>query len=176
MGTMPIVNRTYRHVERGWLEEYLAPRYPEQKIQFEVRLTRVDPEVIARQQGKVSGRFGAAILAKLDALIELPDRFDLWEAKQYAGFTAISQLQQYAFVWPRSFEGKRGALKPLTLHLLASHHNRAIEEYAAAHHIEVAVFLPQWLRDHQMAVQAEGLARRNAIAEKIDAEKRGPQQ
>ena len=159
---MPVVNRTYRHVERQWLTEFLTQFRAGAKVEYEKKLTRPDPVGRAAMSGTTKPRAAAVIIAKLDAFIALPDHVEIWEAKQYPYFAAVSQLLQYAQTWPHSSEVKGFESLPVELHLLASHDNATVRNSAAANGVEWAQYLPDWLRVHQLQVQREGADRRAA--------------
>ena len=75
----------------------------------------------------------------------------------------------YRDLLPRSYEGKYQVTKPTRLFALSSHSRREIREACTAANIEYHVYLPEWLREHQIEVEALGAARRRQFAEEAAA-------
>jgi len=171
---MPATNRSYRAVERQWLNEYLALRHPGVRVQNEYRLHYDNPSAIARGPAvSPTGQEGSTI-ARLDALLEFPDHIEIWEASQWLHFGQLSKAEHYKKLLPETFEGKTYIHKLVTWHLLASHARRAIHEAAQASGFEYVVYLPQWLRDHQTIVEEEGAARRASFAQRLGPPSENP--
>jgi hypothetical protein len=163
---MPTTNRSYRAVERMWLNEYLASRYPGVRIQNEYRLHYENPSAVGRGPGgSPTGQEGATI-ARLDALLELTSEVAIWEASQWLHFGQLAKAEHYKALLPETWEGRTLIHKPVTWHLLASHGRRAIQQAAAASGFEYVVFLPSWLEAHQTEVEAAGQARRLSFQER----------
>lgn len=163
----PLINRTYRHVEQRWLAEFLGARYPRARVFYEKKLTVPIHPYSAEAGGRNVTTNSRRIVAKLDGWIEFEDHFEAWEAKQYANFGAVSQLEQYKELLGSTYEGQNHVNKPVSWHLLASHEKPEVKAAAESRGIEYNVYLPQWLRTHQIQVIDEGIARRAAFNEKI---------
>ena len=163
---MLTVNRSYRTVERQWLNEYLALRHPGARIQNEYRLHYQNPSAIGRGPGgSPTGQEGSTI-ARLDALVELANTIEVWEASQWLHFGQLSKAEHYRHLLPQTYEGRTYITKPVTWHLLASHARRAVKEAAESVGFEYNVYLPPWLEEHQKEVEAAGAARRATFAER----------
>jgi hypothetical protein len=166
---MPIVNRSYRSVERDWLFEYLRQLHPTISAFYERRLHYEHPSAIVRGPGgSPSGTEGRAV-ARLDAWIELADLIEVWEAAQWFHAGKLGQLIHYRDLLPRTFEGRHLVHKPVRWFALSSHARREIRDACIAANIEYHVYLPAWLREHQIEVEALGAARRRQFQEEVAA-------
>lgn len=163
---MPTVNRSYRAIERQWLNEYLLQRYPGVRIQNEYRLHYVNPSAIARGPGGSPTGLEGRTIGRIDGYLELPASVELWEASQWLHTGQLAKAVHYKDLLPRTYEGRELITKPVHWHLLASHLRQEIQETAVANGFEYNVYLPDWLREHQIQVQAEGAARRATFAER----------
>ena len=162
---MLTVNRSYRAIERRWLNEYLVQRYGSIHIDNEKRLHYTDPSAVrAAASGSTDPGAGKAI-ARLDAWLVFADRIEVWEASQWFHFGQLSKTEHYRALLPHTFEYRSTALKVYTWHALASHYRREINDSAARVGIEYNVYLPAWLRAHQIETQQLGEARKLAFAE-----------
>jgi hypothetical protein len=166
---MPVVNRSYRSVERQWLGEYLAQLHPTVTAFYEKRLHYEHPSAIARGPGgSPTGTEGRAV-ARLDAWIELADEIEVWEAAQWFHFGKLAQEEHYRDLLPRTYEGKHQVTKPVRWFALTSHARREIRDACGKAAIEYHVYLPDWLREHQIESQMLGEARRRQFQEEAAA-------
>jgi hypothetical protein len=166
---MPIINRSYRAVEAEWLNEYLTQLYPGVSKFPERRLHYEHPSAIVRGPGgSPTGTEGRAV-ARLDAWIELADEIDIWEAAQWFHAGKLGQLIHYRDLLPRTYEGKYQVTKPTRWFALTSHGRREIADACAAAGIEYHVYLPEWLRQHQIESEMLGEARKRQFQEEAAA-------
>lgn len=163
---MPVVNKSYRAVERQWLAEFLAARHPGVNVQFEKRMHYENPSAIARGPGgSPTGEEGRTI-ARLDAWVVLPSSIEIWEASQWFHWGKMAQLEHYRDLLPNTWEGKTQVHVPVTWHALSSHARREIAAACSKAGIEYAVYLPTWLHDHQIESEQLGAARRQQFIER----------
>ena len=163
----PLINRTYNRVEFKWLKEYLDQRYPGAAIEFEKKLTVPGEPYFSAASGGLQPTLARRIIAKLDAFLTFPDHYEVWEAKQYAGFNAVSQLEQYKETIGSTYEGQNHLKEPITYHLLTSHAKPEVQKTAESRGIEYVVYFPAWLRQTQQLVQEQGFQRRIAYYDKL---------
>lgn len=129
-------------------------QYPNDRRVFEFRLTTLNPSVNAAIGARVKPRAGATTLGYPDAVVFLPDRILLWEAKDTLNGVALGQIEQYGAYWPQSYEATLYPNLPVELHLLVAHDNPALHALASSKGIQVSVYLPSWYSESQAAPQA----------------------
>ncbi len=137
--------RSYQRRELRLLGEYLAAAYPNGIIANNVRLGTV-PLHLARllppgtEPDSLKGYRRYA-----DAVVKLPDRVVLVEAKIVLDTDAVGALMLYAKKWPDTPEFKEWTALPVQLLIVAAVIDPEVKQLAGEQHIDVVQYSPPWL-------------------------------
>jgi hypothetical protein len=132
--------------------EFLARFYPDNESQTHVHLgpslTRVGGRFTSDEEAKLVGVFRRWA----DALVFLPDRVILIEAKILPQPGVISQLQLYAELIPKTPELSEHKDKWVERLLVCAIEDSLITELARREGIRVIIFRPVWIDDYMKIV------------------------
>jgi len=130
------------------MQEYILEHlHPEQTF-FRMRLGGVSDEQRAALPAGVPERVYAVTQRYADALCIYPDRVEIWEAKLIRPLAAITQLQLYERLFPKTPEFVRYADLDISLHLLTPIWDEDLTEICERAEIEISMWEPPWVTEY----------------------------
>lgn len=140
--------RKWQPREMRMLAEWLAERWPRTEYLTRVRLgriePRVDPSLLTPDEIHATG----VHRRWADAVVLLPDRVLLIEAKILPKPGVISQLELYARLLPHTPELAEHAHKPIEMLLLYAIEDPLIQLLAREKGIRCLMYRPDWIDDY----------------------------
>lgn len=137
--------RKWQPREMRMLAEWLAEQWPRTEYLTRVRLGRIEPRVDAAELTAGELRAIGVHRRWADAVVLLPDRVLLIEAKIRPQPGVISQLELYARLLPHTPELAEHAEKPIEMILLYAIEDELINQLAREAGIRCIAYHPDWI-------------------------------
>ena len=145
--------RPYRHIERRYIVEYVANKYPKRiAAYFNIRLGP-PPEIMRRMYPGVPERHFKVWTPWADAVVVTSDSIDVIEAKIRNPRQAIGQLQDYARRVPLTPELARFLPRPIRMILVVPLYDPELAKTCAQFGIILDVFCPAWVIEYMREVK-----------------------
>jgi len=139
--------RLRREIEPRWVAEYIVKFYPHYPVRYRVALGPVPEELVKAHGLSKALRIYRAWRPEADALLILPDRLVLVEAKIFKVMDGISKLPIYKALIPKTPELAPYHHLPVEAKLLLV---RAVEPWITAakeYGIELVNWVPTWVEE-----------------------------
>lgn len=140
--------RKWQPRELRMLSEWLAETYHDYEYRTRVRLGRIEPRVTSPGLTEQERRMIGVHRRWADAVVLLPDRVVLVEAKIRPQPGVISQLELYARLLPHTPELGRHAAFPVEMVLLYAIEDELINVMAREKGIRCVAYQPSWLDEY----------------------------
>ena len=137
--------RKWQPREMRMLAEWLAERWPRTEYLTRVRLGRIEPRIGAAELSPEEIRALGVHRRWADAVVLLPDRVLLVEAKIRPQPGVISQLELYARLLPHTPELAEHAHKPIEMILVYAIEDELINQLAREKGIRCVMYHPNWI-------------------------------
>lgn len=145
--------RPYVRRELRLLGEFLASNYPNATIANNVRLGAVPLHLARLLPVGVNKNTLNGYRRYADAVIKLPDKVILVEAKIVLDTDAVGALMLYAKKWPDTPEFEAWTKLPFSLLIVAAVIDPEVKQLAEEQKITVAQYSPPWLSASDLAAQ-----------------------
>lgn len=166
-----MAGRPNNQVEMRLVGEWLRERRAQYWYQMRVRLGRLSPELDRPDLSEAERRLVHGAFARwADALVELPDRTELIEAKIVAAPGAIAQLELYERLLPETPDLAHRRGLPITLVLLYAVEDPDVSALAREKGIMLEQYRPSWVDEHLGTLRAR---QRTPVAAQLAAALRG---
>jgi len=140
------VARSYQRRELRLLGEFLAATYPNAQIGNNVRLGDYPLQLAGALPPGVSKKALSGYRRYVDAVVKLPDKVILVEAKITLDVDAAASLELYAKLWPDTPELAPWTKLPVQLLIVAAIIDPVVKQLAEAKGITVVQYRPAWLQ------------------------------
>ena len=143
-----MAKRTWQPRETRYLQEYILEHiHPEQTF-FRMRLGGVSADQKAALPAGVSANVYMVTQRYADAVCIYSDRVEIWEAKLIRPLTAVTQLQLYERLFPKTPEFARYKDFGIDLHLLTPIYDEDLTEICGQAGIEISMWEPSWVTEY----------------------------
>lgn len=139
--------RSYISWEARFLGEWLTTHRPEARVLTHVRVGPISPSLSTLPLSAAEMRAIGLWRRWVDALVILPDRMELVEAKMLQSAAQISQLELYAHLLPQTPELEEFRGRPVDKIALVAVEDPAATYIARRVGIRVIVSPPDWLEE-----------------------------
>jgi len=140
--------RQWQAREMRLVVEYLAKNYGKYETRTRVRVGTV-PRSLDHPDLTDAERRALGVWRRwADAVVVMPTKLILIEAKIRPGPEAIAQLKLYKHLLPKTPELQAHKRKPIELVLLFALPDAAVEQLARREGIRVVYFKPRWVDDY----------------------------
>ena len=147
-GDIMAERRAWQAREMRLVVEYLARNYPKYETRTRVRLGGV-PKALDHPDLSEGERRALGVWRRwADAIVIMPTKLVLIEAKIRPGPEAIAQLELYKHLLPKTPELQPHKAKPIELVLLFALEDPVVEQLARAKGIRVVYFKPKWVDEY----------------------------
>lgn len=136
------------------LGDWLAATYPDATIANNVRLGDYPIHLAGALPAGVSKKALSSYRRYVDAVVKLPDRVLLVEAKITLDVDAAASLELYRELWPSTPEFSTWAKLPVDLVIVAAIVDPVVKMLAEKKGITVVQFRPAWLSASDLASDA----------------------
>jgi hypothetical protein len=137
--------RAYTRREQRLLGEYLAARYPTATIAMNVRLGDYPIHLANQLPPNVPIQALNAYRRYVDAIVKLPDRVILVEAKITLNMDAAGTIRLYKELWPTTPEYTHWHDLPVEMEIVAAIIDPVIKRLAESDGVRVVQYSPAWL-------------------------------
>lgn len=146
--------RTYTRRELRLLGEYLAATYPHATIANNVRLGDYPIHLARQLPPDVPKESLSSYRRYVDAIVKLPDKVILVEAKIILDTDAYGAMKLYATEWPNTPEYQSWTALPFDQVLVAAVIDPKVKAMAEADGMIVVQYSPPWLSSADLKSQA----------------------
>ena len=140
--------RDWQPREQRLVAEYIARFYPEHESRTHVHLGKVQPRLRGKYLDENAERMIGLFRRWADAVVLLPDRIVLIEAKILPQPGVLSQLELYARLLPKTPELADHKHKPIERVLVCAINDPEITAMAREQGVKVVTFKPAWLNGY----------------------------
>lgn len=134
--------------ERRYVAEWLLANYPQGNYQSNVPLGPIPEEVVARHGLTAGAALFRPSRPRIDGVVWLPDRYLLVEAKVREAKSAIGDLLVYKALAEKTLDLPNYDRQPFKMVLVVPWALDWVKQAAAAHDMDLQVFLPAWVEDY----------------------------
>ena len=140
--------RNWAPREQRLVSEFVARFYPDHESRTHVHLGSTPPRFRGRYASAPEERLVGVFRRWADALVFLPDRIVLIEAKILPQPGVLSQLSLYAELIPKTPELQEHWSKPVEKVLVCAIEDPLISELARREGVRVVIFRPRWITNY----------------------------
>jgi len=136
--------KPYEQRERRYVVDYVRTRYPDSYVIYQPKLGSIPEKYMGVDLSGLSSNIFDVTKRYADALVSLPDRNVLIEAKILFKIGAIAQLRHYATLIPQTEIPGIDTSKRLELQIVTVSVDAQDAAYASTEGVAVVVYQPQY--------------------------------
>lgn len=146
--------REWQPREQRLVAEYLAKFYPKYEVRTRVHIGYVQPRLMGKFVSEATERLVGVFRNWVDAVIIMPDKLVMIEAKILPRPGVVGQILFYEGQLPFTPEFAEHKHKPIESVLLCAIEDPRLTKFAREHGIRVVVYRPKWIDAYLKIVYA----------------------
>ena len=142
------VRGPYQQRERFYIVDFCRTKYPNNEVKFNVRLGGIPEKLQNINIGDISPNIFKVWNRYADAIVFLPNKLILLEAKLRADIGVVSQIEYYQTLISSTPELQAYAGLPVELHIVCALPDPQLVAYAQSRGIIIDVYQPPYAQEY----------------------------